>query len=75
VSASCCIGSLATNGMIGPGKTMFKKLKILLDQMMFCQTKVCFFFPILPLISSLKAERADDLCLPLRIIGTFSPVF
>lgn len=32
------------NGMIGPGKTAFKKLKILLDRMMLRRTKVCFSF-------------------------------
>ncbi|KAL9712440.1 DNA repair protein rad16 [Leucoagaricus gongylophorus] len=41
------------NGMIGPGKTAFKKLKILLDRMMLRRTKL---------------QRADDLGLPPRTI-------
>ena len=28
-------------GMVGPGETAFKKLKILLDRMMLRRTKVC----------------------------------
>jgi len=32
------------NGMIGPGKTAFKKLKILLDRMMLRRTKVHLTF-------------------------------
>lgn len=40
-------------GMVGEGKTAFKKLKILLDRMMLRRTKV---------------ERADDLGLPPRIV-------
>ncbi|KAJ8086065.1 DNA repair protein rad16 [Marasmius tenuissimus] len=41
------------NGMIGPGKTAFKKLKILLDRMMLRRTKL---------------QRADDLGLPPRTV-------
>ncbi|EJD52675.1 hypothetical protein AURDEDRAFT_55390 [Auricularia subglabra TFB-10046 SS5] len=41
------------NGMVGPGKTAFKKLKILLDRMMLRRTKL---------------ERADDLGLPPRTV-------
>lgn len=40
-------------GMVGEGKTAFKKLKILLDRMMLRRTKV---------------ERADDLGLPPRVV-------
>ncbi|CCM03968.1 uncharacterized protein FIBRA_06124 [Fibroporia radiculosa] len=41
------------NGMVGPGQTAFKKLKILLDRMMLRRTKL---------------ERADDLGLPPRTV-------
>ncbi|KIM45770.1 hypothetical protein M413DRAFT_440809 [Hebeloma cylindrosporum] len=41
------------NGMIGPGKTAFKKLKILLDRMMLRRTKL---------------QKADDLGLPPRTV-------
>ncbi|KAI0643640.1 SNF2 family N-terminal domain-containing protein [Trametes meyenii] len=41
------------NGMLGPGQTAFKKLKILLDRMMLRRTKV---------------QRADDLGLPPRTV-------
>ncbi|EPT03163.1 hypothetical protein FOMPIDRAFT_1040604 [Fomitopsis schrenkii] len=40
-------------GMVGPGETAFKKLKILLDRMMLRRTKL---------------ERADDLGLPPRTV-------
>ncbi|KAJ7283280.1 SNF2 family N-terminal domain-containing protein [Mycena rebaudengoi] len=41
------------NGMLGPGKVAFKKLKILLDRMMLRRTKL---------------QRADDLDLPPRTV-------
>ncbi|EGO01461.1 hypothetical protein SERLA73DRAFT_176736 [Serpula lacrymans var. lacrymans S7.3] len=41
------------NGMIGPGKWAFKKLKILLDRMMLRRTKI---------------QKADDLGLPPRTV-------
>ncbi|KAF8576222.1 hypothetical protein K439DRAFT_1367824 [Ramaria rubella] len=41
------------HGMVGPGRTAFKKLKILLDRMMLRRTKI---------------ERADDLGLPPRTV-------
>ncbi|KAF8211650.1 SNF2 family N-terminal domain-containing protein [Mycena galopus ATCC 62051] len=41
------------NGMVGPGATAFKKLKILLDRMMLRRTKL---------------QRADDLDLPPRTV-------
>ncbi|OCH85032.1 hypothetical protein OBBRIDRAFT_740586 [Obba rivulosa] len=41
------------NGMVGPGRQAFKKLKILLDRMMLRRTKI---------------QRADDLGLPPRTI-------
>ncbi|TFY60608.1 hypothetical protein EVJ58_g5037 [Rhodofomes roseus] len=41
------------NGMVGPGETAFKKLKVLLDRMMLRRTKL---------------ERADDLGLPPRTV-------
>ncbi|KAJ6612169.1 SNF2 family N-terminal domain-containing protein [Mycena sp. CBHHK59/15] len=41
------------NGMLGPGKIAFKKLKILLDRMMLRRTKL---------------QRADDLDLPPRTV-------
>ncbi|KAF9449564.1 hypothetical protein P691DRAFT_812231 [Macrolepiota fuliginosa MF-IS2] len=41
------------SGMVGPGKTAFKKLKILLDRMMLRRTKL---------------QRADDLGLPPRTV-------
>ncbi|KII96015.1 hypothetical protein PLICRDRAFT_96348 [Plicaturopsis crispa FD-325 SS-3] len=41
------------NGMVGPGKFAFKKLKILLDRMMLRRTKI---------------QRADDLGLPPRTV-------
>ncbi|KAH9938679.1 SNF2 family N-terminal domain-containing protein [Fomitopsis serialis] len=41
------------NGMVGPGETAFKKLKILLDRMMLRRTKL---------------QRADDLGLPPRTV-------
>ncbi|EIN10186.1 hypothetical protein PUNSTDRAFT_64262 [Punctularia strigosozonata HHB-11173 SS5] len=41
------------HGMVGPGQTAFKKLRILLDRMMLRRTKV---------------ERADDLGLPPRTV-------
>ncbi|KAK7689056.1 hypothetical protein QCA50_007747 [Cerrena zonata] len=41
------------NGMVGPGATAFKKLKILLDRMMLRRTKI---------------QRADDLGLPPRTV-------
>ncbi|TFL01722.1 SNF2 family N-terminal domain-containing protein [Pterulicium gracile] len=41
------------NGMVGPGQTAFKKLKILLDRMMLRRTKV---------------QKADDLGLPPRVV-------
>jgi len=46
--------------MIGPGKTAFKKLKILLDRMMLRRTKVCFFF------------KFDHGFPPWRLLGTKS---
>jgi DNA repair protein RAD16 len=50
------------NGMTGPGKIAFKKLKILLDRMMLRRTKI---------------QRADDLGLPPRTVivrrDLFSP--
>ncbi|CAE7175903.1 unnamed protein product [Rhizoctonia solani] len=45
------------NGMIGPGATAFKKLRILLDRMMLRRTKV-----------GPEVERADDLGLPPRTV-------
>ncbi|KAA1465948.1 hypothetical protein DENSPDRAFT_768153 [Dentipellis sp. KUC8613] len=41
------------NGMVGPGKTAFKKLRILLDRIMLRRTKL---------------QRADDLGLPPRTV-------
>ncbi|OSX60483.1 hypothetical protein POSPLADRAFT_1147183 [Postia placenta MAD-698-R-SB12] len=41
------------NGMVGPGETAFKKLKILLDRMMLRRTKI---------------QKADDLGLPPRTV-------
>ncbi|KAH0839549.1 P-loop containing nucleoside triphosphate hydrolase protein [Lanmaoa asiatica] len=41
------------NGMVGPGKTAFKKLRALLDRMMLRRTKI---------------QRADDLGLPPRMV-------
>jgi DNA repair protein RAD16 len=41
------------NGLVGPGESAFKKLRILLDRMMLRRTKV---------------ERADDLGLPPRTV-------
>ncbi|KAG8218265.1 putative DNA repair protein RAD16 [Butyriboletus roseoflavus] len=41
------------NGMTGPGKTAFKKLRVLLDRMMLRRTKI---------------QRADDLGLPPRTV-------
>ncbi|KZS92628.1 hypothetical protein SISNIDRAFT_412173 [Sistotremastrum niveocremeum HHB9708] len=53
---------ISKNGMLGPGKDAFKKLRILLDRVMLRRTKV---------------ERADDLGLPPRTVTVrrdyFSP--
>ncbi|KAF9268324.1 hypothetical protein L218DRAFT_995053 [Marasmius fiardii PR-910] len=47
------LSPIQKNGMVGPGKTAFKKLKILLDRMMLRRTKL---------------QRADDLGLPPRTV-------
>lgn len=47
------LGPIQKNGMSGPGKVAFKKLKVLLDRMMLRRTKV---------------QRADDLDLPPRTV-------
>jgi len=58
------------NRMIDPGKTPFKKLKMLFDRMMLRRTKVCFFsnLTIDSLPEGCWVQRADDLGLPPRTI-------
>jgi hypothetical protein len=58
------------NGMEGPGKTAFKKLRVLLDRMMLRRTKVCLRHVVYLNADKLsrQIQRADDLGLPPRTV-------
>ncbi|KAG5221488.1 DNA repair protein [Salix suchowensis] len=58
------------NGMVGPGKIAFKKLKILLDRMMLRRTKVSWkaLYRHLSVTDMTQLQRADDLDLPPRTV-------
>lgn len=56
---------------MGPGRTAFKKLKILLDRMMLRRTKVMgIYWPVTVCVWLWlsQIERADDLGLPPRTV-------
>jgi DNA repair protein RAD16 len=64
------LNPIQKHGMVGPGAFAFKKLRILLDQMMLRRTKACSLHTSHPrsLTKCLQLERADDLGLPPRTV-------
>lgn len=58
--------------MVGPGLAAFKKLRILLDEVMLRRTKVCIFSTFIQMrlveYIVLQLQCADDLGLPPRTV-------